>query len=115
MTNPIRDYFTVDQLVLLFFYENGNKPASIEDIKKHLNAPRSTLVDHLESLRIDGFLKVKKDGKMKYYGVDPDIMEKVGKSLGSLREAYVYALGFIRQKQLKEIRKFERVTNESKQ
>lgn len=99
-----REHMTVQQSILLYVYEK-NDYVTIEEISKELEIPRSTASDHLEFLKKDGLLELKKDGREKRYHPVVEIRDKIKIALSNLKQAYVYALGHIRQKQLKEMKK----------
>ncbi len=104
MAKIVDDYIGLDNLIMLEIYRKDNKPVTIKDLIKTLNLPRSTIVDHLRFLERDGLILVKKEDREKIYRGVPEIADRIEESLKQLNEAYVYALGYIRQKQLKELK-----------
>jgi DNA-binding MarR family transcriptional regulator len=108
MVDILNDYMSVNQLILIEIYAKKDTSITIEELQKKIEIPRSTLVDHIESLKKDGFIIMRKEGRIKRFYPVPEISDKIFNSLQTLRLAYVNALGFIREKQLKEIEKVKK-------
>jgi len=104
----VRDYIGVNQYILHYIYVGARTDATIEELQNKLKFPRSTVVDHLNTLERIGFINVGKDGRMKKYGYVPELLEKFKTALSGLTEAYLFALTSVREKQLKELKELEK-------
>lgn len=109
-TKLLKDYLTVDQIIMYEICTPGSEPKTIEHLQQKLGMPRSTVVDHLDMLVKDGLVVVKKDDERNknFYVIREDAGEKIKTAIEKLNQAYVYALGIVRQKQLKELKELEK-------
>lgn len=108
MAGVLENYMSIEQQILLFIYESEGKPVTIEELQEQLHMPRSTVVDHLNALERDGFLEMRKEGRKKQYFQVAEISVHVKEALNKLNDAYVYALGFIQQRRLRQLKSLQK-------
>lgn len=72
-----KGYITIDQLILLNLGRNSKKSQTIDKLRKDLEIPRSTLVDHLNKLENDGLILIRRQNKEKEIFPVPEVSEKV--------------------------------------
>jgi len=100
----LKERMSIDQLILFYAYKKKTVPITIEEIAMKLSVPRSTAVDHLQTLSSDGFLKEEKEGRRRVFYAVPQIADKFYNALANLSSAYIYALDQIRKTELKELK-----------
>ena len=105
MDKVMKNHMSLEQQILFFVYKKKGQPTKIEELRKELNIPRSTIVLHLSTLERDGLISLAKEGKEKLYFSVSDVHEEIFRGLATLHSAYVTALTAIRKKELKEMEK----------
>ncbi len=108
----MKDHLSIEQLILLEVYKKEKEPTTIDELVRSINAPRTTLVEHLNLLARDGFLTIGKEGRVKQYWPREEIREEFSNALSRLTAAYVSALDKIRSQELKELKKHSKTIEE---
>ena len=102
MGKLIKEHLSMEQLILFNIYEE-KKPKTIEQLQG-LGIPRTTLVEHLRLLQRDGLITESKSGRTLIYFAVPEIADRMKEALEKLNNTYAYALRFIQQRRLKELK-----------
>ncbi len=105
MDKILKNHMSLEQQLLYYIYKKGSKPTKIEEVKKDLGVPRSTIVLHLHALERDGLVSVEKNGKEKLFFPVQEVHKEVFDGLAALHNAYVTALTTIRKREIREMGK----------
>ncbi len=102
--NVLNERLSKEQLILNEIYKKKvDEPTIIDELKKNLEVPRTTLTLHLNALEEAGLIRKEKSDKTIQYFQIPEISQKMRDALERLQSAYAFALTFVTQKRLKEL------------